>query len=91
MGHGRAAVENGAGAMRYDRMPHCKPVEVTTPKGDISEMEVSLTAGEVALWCAAERRTVPPGYIVEPWVQVIEGVDWILTAGIDVVSADDGA
>lgn len=76
---------------RFDWMPKYPPHIVQTPTGDIYELDVWLSAEEIAIvsggaMLPSEQR------IYEPWLRITDSVDETVTrAGIDVVTEDDGA
>lgn len=76
--------------MRYDRPPRHPAVWTDTPEGRIYELEVWLSAEEIAVLTGGQ--LMPQTRCsYEPFMRVLEGREFVTWAGIDIVSDDDGA
>ena len=76
--------------MRHDRPARVPAIKVSAPEGDIYELDIWLTAEEIAV--VTHGRMLPDGRkVFEPWLRITLGVDWDTDAGIEVIDKDDGA
>lgn len=75
--------------MRFDRLPRHPAVIVETPVGVIYELDVWLTAAEIA-GITGGICGPSSSRIYEPWLRITCGVEDTLRAGVDVVDQDEG-
>lgn len=76
---------------QYDRLARYPPQIVDTPMGVVYELDVWLSAAEIAA-VSAGAHWPSPRTVYEPWLRITDSADATVTrAGIDVVDEDDGA
>lgn len=77
--------------MRHDRPAKHQAVIVRTPVGVIYELDVWLSAEEVAVITSGVCMPSPQ-HLYEPWLRIMVEADEVITrAGIEVMEQDDGA
>lgn len=77
--------------MRHDRPPKHPAVKVETPVGVIYELDVWLSADEIAAFTGWMLTPSTPARTFEPLLRITCGMDWQTEARIDIVDKDDGA
>lgn len=86
----RGCLKQGETRMRYDRPARHPAIVVETPIGIVYELDVWLSAEEVAVITAGQ--LMPSSRrIYEPWLRITCGVDDTVEYRIEIVEQDDGA